>query len=54
MLYADLSVNEARRPALAAQGFDLGRPCARVDVRRLCRIIRHLGLVQIDFVALRA
>ncbi len=44
-----LSAGQARRIALAAQGFDRPRP-ARVDVRHLRRLIRELGLIQLDFV----
>lgn len=46
---ADLSVEEARRLALAAQGFDRPRP-KRPDVRHLREVIRRLGLLQIDYV----
>jgi uncharacterized protein YcaQ len=45
-----LSLSEARRIALAAQGFDRRRPTGRVDARHLRRTIRQLGLLQIDFV----
>ena len=45
----DLSLSEARRIALAAQGFDRARP-ARVDARHLRRAVRQLGLLQIDYV----
>lgn len=45
----DFSLAEARRIALAAQGFDRPRP-RRVDSRHLRRTIRHLGLLQLDFV----
>jgi len=45
----DLSLSEARRIALAAQGFDRPRP-KRVDVRHLRRTIHQLGLIQIDYV----
>jgi uncharacterized protein YcaQ len=45
-----LSLSEARRIALTAQGFDRPRPNGRVDVRHLRRTIRQLGLVQIDYV----
>jgi uncharacterized protein YcaQ len=44
-----LSAAEARRIALAAQGFDRARP-ARVDARHIRRVIRQLGLLQIDYV----
>src|SRR5712671_2846366 len=44
-----LSLVEARRLALAAQGFDRRRP-ARVNIRDLARVIRRLALVQLDYV----
>jgi uncharacterized protein YcaQ len=45
-----LSSGQARRIALAAQGFDRPRPAGRVDARHLRRTIRQLGLLQIDYV----
>jgi uncharacterized protein YcaQ len=45
-----LSLSEARRVALAAQGFDRARP-KRATVRHLRDTIRRLGLLQIDSVA---
>ncbi len=45
-----LSLDEARRIALAAQGFDRRRPAGRVDARHLRRTIRRLGLLQLDYV----
>lgn len=45
-----LSAGQARRIALAAQGFDRPRPAGRVDARHLRRIIHQLGLLQIDYV----
>ena len=45
-----LSASEARRLALAAQGFDRPRPRGRVDVRHLRRVMHQLGLLQIDYV----
>jgi uncharacterized protein len=44
----DLSAAEARRIALAAQGFDRPRPTGRIDARAFRRIVDRLGLVQID------
>jgi uncharacterized protein YcaQ len=44
-----LSLDEARRLALAAQGFDRARP-RRATVRHLRETIRRLGLLQIDCV----
>ncbi len=44
-----LSISEARRIALAAQGLDRRRP-ARVTAAHVARTIRRLGLVQLDFV----
>ena len=46
---SDLSLSEARRIALAAQGFDRARP-RRVTTDHLRRTIRQLGLLQIDYV----
>ena len=44
-----LSIGEARRIALTAQGFGKARP-RRVGPRHLAATIRQLGLLQIDFV----
>ena len=44
-----LSLSEARRIALAAQGFDRERP-RRATLRHLRETIRRLGLLQIDYV----
>jgi uncharacterized protein YcaQ len=46
----DLSLGEARRIALAAQGLDRPRPKGRIDARHIGRTIRQLGLVQLDYV----
>jgi hypothetical protein len=45
----NLSVDDARRIALAAQGFGVARP-RRVGARHLAAMIRQLGLLQLDFV----
>jgi hypothetical protein len=45
-----LSLAEARRITLAAQGFDRPRPGDTVCIRRIRRTIRRLGLIQIDCV----
>jgi len=45
-----LSLNEARRIALAAQGFNRPRPQRKIQARDLTRIINQLGLLQIDYV----
>ena len=45
-----LSNAEARRIALAAQGFADRRPTGRVDRRHLRRALAHMGLLQIDSV----
>jgi len=50
MVEDDLTLDDARRLALAAQGFDRPRPSGRVGVRDLRRTIRQLGLLQIDYV----
>lgn len=50
MRRSSLSLAEARRIALAAQGFDRGRPQTPGDARHIRRVIRQLGLLQLDFV----
>ncbi len=45
-----LSLAEARRIALAAQGFDRPRPRGPIQPRHVRDTIRRLGLVQLDFV----
>jgi uncharacterized protein YcaQ len=46
----ELSLGEARRIALAAQGLDRPRPKGRIDARHIGSTIRQLGLVQLDYV----
>ncbi|MGC1397171.1 DNA glycosylase AlkZ-like family protein, partial [Candidatus Binatus sp.] len=45
-----ISADEARRIALAAQGFATPRPTARPDRRHLRRVLAQIGLLQIDSV----
>jgi uncharacterized protein YcaQ len=50
MIRARLSAAEARRLAVAAQGLAVPRPDGPVDWRALRRMVRRLGLLQIDSV----
>jgi len=45
-----ISAAEARRIALAAQGFDRPRPGTAPDARHFSRVVEGLGLLQLDFV----
>ncbi len=42
--------NQARRIALAAQGFGEPRPAGRIDRRHFRRVIAHVGVLQLDSV----
>jgi uncharacterized protein YcaQ len=47
---SSLSAAQARRTVLDAQGLASARPAGRIDRRHLRRVVRRLGLVQIDSV----
>lgn len=50
MARTTLSLAEARRVCLAAQGFDRPRPKGTPDRRHIKQVINQLGLLQLDFV----
>lgn len=45
-----LSLDTARRIALAAQGMDRARPSGKVGLAQVRNVVRSLGLLQIDYV----
>ncbi len=45
-----ITIDQARRYALAAQGFDRDRPRSRLDRRHFRRVIDSIGMVQLDSV----
>jgi len=45
-----LSLADARRVALAAQGLDKDRPASKATTRHIRNVVNRLGLLQLDFV----
>ncbi len=50
MAARQISLPEARRIALAAQGFDRQRPRTTINAGHIRRVINNLGLLQLDYV----
>jgi hypothetical protein len=50
MKMRQITNNQARRFALAAQGFTKPRPQGRVDVRHFRKVIQQVGIIQLDSV----
>lgn len=48
------SIQQARRIALAAQGFGQARPSGRVDARQFRRVLGQVGILQLDTVSVLA
>lgn len=46
----NLSIAQARRIAITAQGFDRKRPKSAANIGHIRRVIRRLGVLQLDFV----
>jgi uncharacterized protein YcaQ len=45
-----LSLADARRVALSAQGLDNDRPAGKASARHIRKVVKQLGLLQLDFV----
>jgi uncharacterized protein YcaQ len=49
-----IPIQQARRIALAAQGFDRARPTGRIDARHFRRVVGQVGILQLDTVSVLA